>query len=202
MKDKLKEAVRVYDKIASIYSKYNYEKLMQFQLTRFESLLKGKRILDVGCGVGRDVEYLMHDGYDVTGVDISENMIKEAKKVIKKGKFEVMDFRKMKFKAKSFDGIWAMASLYHIDRKDVEKSLKEFFRVLDVNGILYLAVYEGEGEVEVKKTEYGENKRTIYLYKDEEIRKSLEKVGFEIISCEVNTTENHKWLEVYAEKKG
>ena len=201
MEDKLKEAVRVYNKIASIYSKYNYEKLMQFQLTKFESLLRGKRVLDAGCGVGRDVEYFMDDELEVIGIDISKNMIAEAKKIVKKGKFEVMDFRKMKFKAKSFDGIWCMASLYHIAPKEVPKVLKEFFRVLDKEGVLYIAVYEGEDKIEVKKLEYGEDSRTVYLYKEEDMREFLEDAGFSIIKAEVNTTDNNRWLEVYARKK-
>ena len=107
MEDKLKEAIRVYNKIAKIYSERNYGKILQFQLLRFGSLLKGKKVLDAGCGPGRDVEYLMSEGYEVTGIDLSEGMIEEAKKNVPNGNFVLMDFRKMKFKAKSFDGIWS-----------------------------------------------------------------------------------------------
>ena len=58
MEDKIKEAVKVYNKIASIYSEHNFPKLMQFQLTKFQSFLKGKRILDAGCGTGKFAIYL------------------------------------------------------------------------------------------------------------------------------------------------
>ena len=200
MKDKIKEAVKAYDKIASIYTDYNFEKVMQFQLTKFISLLKGKRILDAGCGVGRDVEYLMEDGLEVVGVDISENMIKHAKKNVPKGKFEVMDFRKMKFKDGSFDGVWAMASVYHIPNKEVIDTLKEFFRVLDKNGLLYVSVYEGEGEEERKDSVVGET-RTFYSYKRGEMEEKLEEAGFSIVRSEVNQTEDRKWLEIYARKE-
>jgi ubiquinone/menaquinone biosynthesis C-methylase UbiE len=201
MEDKLKEAVRVYNKIAKIYSKYNYHKLMQYELTKFGSLLKGKKILDVGCGVGRDVEYLMEDGFDVIGIDISKNMISEAKKNVPKGKFIIMDFRKMKFKDKSFDGIWSMASLQHIDRREIINVLKEFNRVLHNGGILYLAVYEGEGEKEIVKPEYNNELRHVYLYKKDEMEKYLEDAGFKIIDSEVNIAEDKNWLEIFAEKK-
>ncbi len=200
MKDKIKEALKAYDKIASIYSDYNYEKVMQFQLMKFVSLLKGKRVLDAGCGVGRDVEYLMEDGLEVKGVDISENMIKQAKKNVSKGKFEVMDFRKMKFKDGSFDGIWAMASVYHIPNKEIVDTFKEFFRVLDKAGLLYVSVYEGEGSEERKDPTVGEV-RTFYSYKEDEMKEKLEEAGFTIIRSEVNQTEDRKWLEVYARKE-
>jgi len=200
MKDKIKEAVRVYDKIAAIYVNSSYEKIMQFQLTKFESLLKGKKILDVGCGVGRDVEYFLTDGYDPVGIDASENMIKEAKKNIPEGKFKIMDFRKMDFKDDSFDGIWAMASLYHISEDEMVDTLKEFYRVLGKKGLLYIAVYEGEGSKEDIDPKYGE-KRTFYFYKEDDMKKYLEEAGFAVIRSEVNQTEEHRWLEVYARKE-
>ena len=203
MEDKLKEAVKVYNKIASIYSKYNYHKLMQFQLTKFSSLLKGKRVLDAGCGIGRDVEYLMEEGLDVVGIDIAKNMIAEAKKNVPKGQFKTMDFRKMKFKVKSFDGIWCMHCLEHIDKKEILNTFKEFNRVLDAGGIFYLAVYEGEGEKKVVKTEDLDDERVFVLYKEEEMKEFLVESGFTVLSSEVSVVDGGmKWLEVYAEKKG
>ena len=59
MDEKLKEAIRTYDKIAEIYAKYTYEKVVQFQINKFISMLRGKKILDAGCGSGRDVEYFI-----------------------------------------------------------------------------------------------------------------------------------------------
>jgi len=199
MEDKIKEAVKVYNKIASIYSEHNFPKLMQFQLTKFQSFLKGKRLLDAGCGVGRDVDYFVEDGYDIIGIDVSKKMIEEAKKLVPKGNFKVMDFRKMSFKDNSFDGVWCMASLYHVAPKEMPKVLKEFHRVLDEKGVLYLAVYEGTGKKEVDDPNYKE-KRTFYYYNQEKMQEYLEDAGFSIIRSEVNDTEEHKWLEVYARK--
>jgi len=106
MKDVLKQAVQTYNKIAKIYSDYTYNKIQQYQLTKFISMLPGKRVLDAGAGSGRDVEYFLNEGYDAIGIDISEGMLKEAKKrVPKKSVFKKMDFRKLKFKKESFDGI-------------------------------------------------------------------------------------------------
>ena len=164
-------------------------------------MLKGKRVLDAGCGIGRDVEYLMEDGFDVIGIDASRNMVAEAKKNVPKGKFKIMDFRKMSFKDNSFDGIWAMHSLDHISKKEIVKVLKELARVLEKGGVLYLAVYEGMGELEVKKAEYMDEARHFYLYREKEMRGCLEEAGFDVSNSDVSNTETNKWLEVFARKK-
>src|SRR3989344_6150469 len=110
MEDDFKKAIQDYNRIAEIYSKFSEEKLMQYQLVKFEIYLKGKKILDAGCGSGRDSAYLTEDGYDVTGIDLSEEMIKIAK-TKSYAKFKIMDFRNISFKKESFDGVWCMSSM-------------------------------------------------------------------------------------------
>src|SRR3989344_9680523 len=96
MEDKLKETIQTYDKIASIYSEYKFPKLLQFQLNKFISLLIGKKILDAGCGSGRDLQYFNEEGLDVTGIDISKGMLRECKR--RAGIMGLqMDMRKMSF---------------------------------------------------------------------------------------------------------
>src|SRR3989344_1056829 len=82
IKKDIKSAVDVYNKIAEIYAEYTKPRLLQFQLSHFVSLLPSKgKILDAGSGVGRDSAYLKEDGLEVVSVDLSEGMIKEAKKL-------------------------------------------------------------------------------------------------------------------------
>lgn len=199
MKDKFKQAIKTYDKIAKLYADYTECKLMQYQLSKFTSILPGKKVLDVGCGVGRDVSYMTEDGLDIVGIDISEGLLKEAKKRYPKAKFKKMDFRKMTFKANSFDGIWSMASLIHTEREEMPKVLKEFSRVLKKNGVVYLAVVEGEGEEEIKKEKYENEPRTYIYYKLTEIEKYLTDAGFQIMNTEINES-NKKWIEIFARK--
>ncbi|MFH1376186.1 MAG: class I SAM-dependent methyltransferase [Candidatus Woesearchaeota archaeon] len=200
MKDKLKEAIQTYNKIANLYAEYTETKIMQYQISKFTSVLPGKKVLDAGCGVGRDVAYMEEDGLDITGIDISEGILKEAKKRYPKSKFKLMDFRKMSFKAKSFDGIWSMAGLIHTDRNEMPKILKEFNRILKQNGIIYLAVVEGEGEEEVRKQKYENEPRTYVYYKLPEIEKFLGEAGFQIMHSEISQTDTKNWVEVFARK--
>jgi len=195
--EKLKEAVATYNKIAEIYAKYTEDKLVQFQLTRFESMLPGKKILDAGCGAGRDMMDFMADGFEVVGIDISEGLLKEAKKRVPNGKFKLGDFRKMTFRKSTFDGVWAMASLFHLPKKDILTTLNEFNRVLKPRGILYVSVRRGTGIKEDKKERYKNEPRTIFLYEKQEMEDLLREAGFKILAAEANDV----WVEVFAEKK-
>ncbi len=202
MKDTLKLAVKTYNKIAKIYSEHTYNKIVQYQATKFISFLKGKKILDAGCGSGRDVAYFLQEGYEPIGIDISENMLKEARKRVKtKNVFKKMDFRELKFKEETFDGVWAMASLYHLPREEIVEVLKGFNKVLKKGGLLYIAVEEGEGQKEVKEEKYGNEPRPFTFFKIGEIVKYLEESGFKIIGSEVNESNNEKWIEIFARKE-
>lgn len=194
--EKLKEAVKTYNKIASIYAKYSEDQLMQFQLSRFESLLPGKRILDAGSGSGRDVEYFLEDGFKPVGVDLSLGLIKEAKKRVPKGEFLKQDFRKTKFKDNSFDGIWSVTSLIHLPKEEIKKAIKEFHRLLDKDGIVYISVKKGTGSKEIKKEKYNNEPRTFYFYQQIEMEKLVKESGFKIISSESNDV----WVELFVQK--
>ncbi len=202
MKDMLKLAVQTYNKIAKIYSERTYPKIVQFQATKFMSLLKGKKILDVGCGSGRDVEYFLHEGYEPIGIDLSENMLKEARKRVKaKNVFKKMDFTDLKFKEETFDGVWVMAALYHIPRKSVTDVLRGFNKVLKKGGLIYIAVEEGEGQKEVKEEKYGNEPRPFTYFNEKEMHDFLYEAGFKIIGSEVNDTNDEKWIEIFARKE-
>lgn len=53
--------------------------------------VQGKKALDFGCGTGRSTRFLQRHGFDTTGVDISEDMIKKAKEIDAKGKYYLID---------------------------------------------------------------------------------------------------------------
>ena len=201
MKNQIKKAIKAYDKIAEIYSKYTYGQLQQYQLTKFISLLKGKKILDVGCGCGRDVEYFLQEGFDAIGIDLSEEMLKQARKIVPKTKLKKGDFTDLKFKKESFDGIWSMAGLIHIPRKEMVNVLKGFNNILTKKGILYLDVNEGKGEENLKKPKYNNEPRQYVYFTEKEMHGYLKKAGFKIINSEVNKAGDNTWLEIFAEKE-
>ncbi|MEK6841357.1 MAG: class I SAM-dependent methyltransferase, partial [Nanoarchaeota archaeon] len=155
MEEKVKEAIQAYDKIASLYADYTFPKLLQFQLNKFISLLIGKKILDAGCGPGRDLLYFKEEGLDVTGIDISKGMLRECKRRTGITGLQI-DMREMSFKDNMFDGVWCMASFSDIPKEDNSKVINEFYRVLKRGGVIYIAVKEGSGMEIVKKKKYND----------------------------------------------
>lgn len=99
--------------------------------------IKGKRILNPGCGAGEEAVYLAINGAQVFAFDISNGMLEVARKLAFKFKLEnSIDFRKMNteeldYKDQSFDLIFGNSILHHIN---IKKSAPEFSRVLKKRG--------------------------------------------------------------------
>jgi ubiquinone/menaquinone biosynthesis C-methylase UbiE len=138
-------------------------------------LKPGSRILDIGCGPGRDTKELSLRGFNVIGADFSDEMLKIAKGYFPEGKFQKMDMLDLKFPDGSFDGVFAMASFLNIRKRDAASVLWGFLRVLKNNGILAIAVKKGKGEI--FETEDGET-RLFSLYSEAELDSLLENAGF------------------------
>ncbi len=198
IKENIKKAIETYNKYASIYSEYTKNKLLQFQLASFVSMLPNKgKVLDAGSGSGRDSSYLREDGLEVVSVDISEGMIKEAgKNGVKVIKGDLL----LMVSNEEFDGIWCMATLADIPKKDNNKLIKNFHKALKNNGILFIAVKEGEGEQLIEKERYGNSLRFYALYKEDELNNLLKENGFEIIESVVSNDEGTNWVEIFAKK--
>jgi ubiquinone/menaquinone biosynthesis C-methylase UbiE len=103
--------------------------------------LKGKTVLDAGCGHGVDiVKYESLGAKEVFGIDISEFMIDEAKKIVKEpSKLFVASMEKMPLKDNSVDVIIGRFSLHYLVNPDV--AYKEFARILKKNGILIMVTH-------------------------------------------------------------
>ncbi len=99
--------------------------------------LKGKRILDIGCGTGIWAEYFYRKGAEVYGIDISEKMLEMARKRVPKGKFYLGDVTKIPFQNEFFDIVFCSLVLSHV--KDLKKAIREIHRVLEKNGILIIS---------------------------------------------------------------
>ena len=205
IKNKLKLVIKAYNKIAKIYSKFTFDKLDQYQLNKFISMLPKKaKILDAGCGSGRDSNYFKEYGFDVTAVDAAEKMLQEAKKNVKGVKFKNIDIMKTDFKKDSFDGIWAAASLLHSEKKNVSKILGELKRVLKGEGVLYISVKEGDGEGIKKVERYNNEPIPFFYYSISEIEELVKQAGFQIVysgfSEDMMKRKGFKWINIYCKK--
>lgn len=113
---------------------------------------EGGKILDLGCGSGRDSMNFMKLGYEVTAVDGSKELAKKASALLGK---EVIasTFEELELKEK-FHGIWACASLLHIKREDLKTVLNNLYNNLEDNGVFYMSFKYGEKEYVDDKNRY------------------------------------------------
>ncbi|QXM06449.1 class I SAM-dependent methyltransferase [Crassaminicella indica] len=134
-----------YNKNARIFIENTIKADMTKIYQKFEKYLKkGDRILDLGCGSGRDSLYFMNKGYDVLAVDYSEELVKSASKLLNK-EVIILDMREMDF-YEEFDAIWACASILHINREDINNVIRNCERALKNGGIFYLSFKYGDKE--------------------------------------------------------
>src|SRR3989344_2585771 len=140
--------------------------------------LNGKNILDLGSGPGNDAKYFKDKGFNVHCVDISEQMIRLCKE---KGlKAEVMDIENLKLN-QEYDGIWANASLLHLKKRSMPKVIEKLKSLLKPEGILFIAVKEGNKEIFEKREKYPNTKRFFSYFTKEEIKnlfKDFEEIHF------------------------
>ncbi len=129
------------------------------EIEDFTSKLKGKRVLDLGCGPGQDSYLFAELGYDVTGLDYSFEMISQAKRLkesVKKINFVVGDMTHLEdyFAPNSFDGIWASASLLHIPADQIQKVLAGIATVSSPGAYVYISLKGGTGTHIVSEDQY------------------------------------------------
>jgi len=182
-RDKTFIAVKTYDKVAGAYAREFFDDGIDLKhLDKFLLLLpKRAKILDVGCGPGNYTAYMMEKGFDVEGIDLSQGMLKVAKRLVTKGKFRLMDMRKLKYRSRLFDGLCVAYSLYHIELKQVPKTLKELHRVLKSKGLIILMLQQGRGEGIMSEPLNPKEKMFFKYYQKNEIEQLLKMANFRVI---------------------
>ena len=129
------------DEFAVSTFKVDMESLYQPFLAELQ---EGVRILDVGCGSGRDTLAFKNKGYQVDAIDYSEELVKKATRLtgipIKlKSFYEVDDYE-------AYDGIWACASLLHCERSRLAEVLEKMVQALKPNGVVYMSFKYGDSD--------------------------------------------------------
>ena len=136
-----KKEQKIYEatKVRNFIQKQNFHFMCIEEIGSLEILnginVEGKRILDLGCGDGYYSRYLKKRGAEVVGVDLSNNMIKLAKKNAKKDNLEIpfykMDGEHLDFEDNYFDMVLTVVVLQHvIDENMLNTLLEEISRVL------------------------------------------------------------------------
>ena len=112
------------------------------------------RILDFGCGPGRDLKVFKDLGHETIGLDGSERFVKMARDF---SGYEVwqQDFLMLDLPAEHFDGIFANASLFHIPSQELPRVLRDLYATLKPNGVLFSSNPRGENQEGWSGERYG-----------------------------------------------
>ena len=167
-----------YDKIAEKYLQTKDDSTLIFAKELEKHLKPNSKILDGGCGAGIPIAKYLSKNFQVYGIDISSKQIELAKKLVPKEKFKKANLIEKSFENEFFDGIIALYSLIHINRKNHLEILRNFYNMLKKPGFLMICMgledYEGEGEYLGTKMFWSHYDRKTNL-------ELLKKAGFEII---------------------
>ena len=127
MKNKNNIAIDTYNEIAQEYEKEfgnDYSDTPYIDI--FLNYLDGKKVLDIGCGVGNLTKYILDKGFNVDGIDLSEEMLN-----IAKSKYDDINFLQMNMKDiildKKYDGIMLAYSLFHLTKQEVLEVLPKYY---------------------------------------------------------------------------
>jgi SAM-dependent methyltransferase len=158
----------------------------------------GGRILDAGCGSGRDLKAFRSRGFDPVGIDGSGALVALARKFSGARCFKIR-LEDVEFDGE-FDAVWSCASLLHLRKTKMVPVLRRLRRSLVEDGVLFVSLQVGEGE------NVSPDGRFFAYYDPDELSRMLETSGFAIE--EQWTSEDTlpsrraiRWLNVIARKR-
>jgi SAM-dependent methyltransferase len=120
---------------------------------RFLSFIPSKgKILDAGCGVGRDAKYFRDAGYSVVAFDGCEAMVQMSTQVLGQPTLRLL-FQEMDFK-EEFDGVWSCAALLHVPYEDTLDVFKKIHGSLKPRGIFYACYKQGQEKMTIGERDF------------------------------------------------
>ena len=139
----INSTVNYYEKNAHEFYQNTINVDMCEHYRRFEEYLHPEScILDAGCGSGRDILYFLGKGYNVQAFDASAEMVKLSSELtglsVQQARFENVQLEGM------FQGIWASASLLHVDRGSMMDILQRLAARLAEDGVLFMSFKYGD----------------------------------------------------------
>ena len=172
-----------------------------------ESFPSGGRILDIGCGSGRDLAQLHKQGFQPYGVDGTEELVQLAQMLHPELKGRVVqgllpDLSEP-FGEELFDGVLCCAVLMHIDSTELFNAALSIKRCLKVNGRLLISVPSqrsdtGDGERDA-------NGRLFKTYPPAYLRLIFERLGFSLIgewgNSDAMTRQGIEWVSLLFQLK-
>lgn len=170
-----KQSIPWYDKNGASFEQQTMELDMGEFYRPFLSLIRpGGKIIDAGCGPGRDTLAFIRKGFNVVAFDGSEEMAKIASKNtginVQCCRFDEFDGSKL-----GADGIWACASLLHVPHNDLAHTVKRLADSLSsFGGVVFLSFKYGKGEKH-------ENGRWFFFHDEQSISNVAKEIKLPVV---------------------
>ncbi len=166
---------------------------------------KNSKLLEIGCGSGRDAKFMMERGYRVTAIDGSSKMINEAKKIhptLSSHLFVKQLPNGLDFQAESFDSIYSVATLMHLEPKEIEESIKKIYNLLKPKGKFLFSVSLQRDDTNTNNRD--KHHRLFTSLTEQEWTELCTHQGFRLLSTEVTSDGLNRsgifWLSCVVEK--
>jgi SAM-dependent methyltransferase len=173
-----------YDSVADEYAAHIYDELRHKPLDRelldrLATRVGGLGpICDLGCGPGQVARYLRDQGAAAFGVDLSEGMLAQARRLNPDLEFHQGDMLALSDPDESWGGAAVFYSLIHIPRDRVPQALAELRRVLRPGGALLIAVHIGQETVHRDELWGRPISIDFIFYEPEVLERQLREAGF------------------------
>ena len=190
--------IEYYNKNAKSFFDSTVDADMSLWRDKFESyVVAGGRILDAGCGSGRDSKAFMKHGFSVLAFDASREMCQMASDLLKQ-RVRQMRFEEMEFD-EEFHGVWACASLLHVSSSELPDVLRRINKALVSKGALYVSFKYGDGSMT-------RGERSFSNFNEITIVPLLETAGFSMHECGITSDvrpgrAEEKWINAIARKQ-
>lgn len=127
-------AQEFYNSTVNVDMSNHYQRFLKYLQT-------GNKVLDFGCGSGRDSRAFLDMGYQVTPIDGSSQLCEIASQLIGQEVIRI-DFKDVEY-SNEFHGIWACASVLHVQESELSNILNIMKKALITNGIIYISFKYG-----------------------------------------------------------
>jgi len=155
MGEDVNKVENLYDTVAIEYAETfsgEHEKKPKDQeiLHRFSQEIGDRQpVWDFGCGPGQTTKYLKSLGIEISGLDLSEKILEQARTIHPEIHFRKGNILDLEFDNDSIAGIVAFYAIVHFTEEQAGKAFREVFRVLQPGGIFLFTFHIGEETIHI-----------------------------------------------------
>ncbi|MBI9082309.1 MAG: methyltransferase domain-containing protein [Desulfobacterales bacterium] len=187
MSKTLNRIEKTYSAVAEVYAEAFFDEhrkkpMDREMLERFVREMGDRQpVWDFGCGPGQTAKFLKDAGQEISGLDLSEELLDQARRLYPDIPFQKGNLLDLDFENASIAGVVAFYAIVHFTRDQVEKAFQEVFRVLKPNGILLFTFHVGGETLHIDTFLGREVDIDFMLFPAAFISQSLKTAGFTLV---------------------